>query len=151
MYRWIAKGQARNMFDRVAAGDYQAVLSRCADDVHHRFEGQHALGGERHGKDALRLWLRRLHRLFPDLRFTIHDVAVSGYPWQLVLAVEWSAQVSPAAGDPYVNRGTHVLRIRRGRVTSIHAYEDSQLVAEACRVMAEQGVDEAGADPIIKA
>jgi hypothetical protein len=47
--------------------------------------------------------------------------------------------VTPKAGEPYVNEGAHIIRIRRGRIVYFHAYEDSQKVADACRRMADAG------------
>ncbi len=41
-----------------------------------------------------------------------------------------------------------MIRIHRGRVAYLHAYEDSQKVAYACARMAALGVEEAGARPI---
>jgi hypothetical protein len=46
--------------------------------------------------------------------------------------------------DTYLNRGVHVIRIRRGRVTQLYAYEKAQ----ACRAMADLGITEASAPPI---
>lgn len=69
-------------------------------------------------------------------------------PGDLTVAAEWSAVVTPARGPEYANAGVHVIRIRRGRVVQIYAYEDSQAVVEACRTMTELGVEEASAAPI---
>ena len=65
--------------------------------------------------------------------------------------VEWTAEVTPAVGPTYQNVGTHVLRIRRGKVSEFLAYEDSQAVADACALMAQAGIDEATAPPITSA
>jgi len=73
-------------------------------------------------------------------------VIVSGPPWDLLVAVEWLAHATPRAGEPYLNPGAHIIRIRRGRVVYLHAYEDSQKVAEACRQMAAAGIEEAAAE-----
>lgn len=56
--------------------------------------------------------------------------------------------MTPARGDIYLNRGVHIIRIRRGRVSQLYAYEDGQAVARACRTMADLGVTEAAAPPI---
>jgi hypothetical protein len=41
--------------------DFDALLKDCAPQrLCHRFGRQHALGGERHDRDALRRWLERL-------------------------------------------------------------------------------------------
>ena len=148
MYKLLVRRRIRDVFDAIGRHDLDTVLSGLADDVHHRFAGVHPLGGERHTKDGVAQWFDRLYRLFPDLSFEVHRVAVLGWPADLTVAVEWTAAVVPAVGDRYLNRGAHVLRVQRGRVTHLHAYEDSQAVAHACRVMAEAGVAEAAATPI---
>jgi ketosteroid isomerase-like protein len=136
------------IFDGLSRGDYSVALGGLADDVHHVFAGDHALGGERHSRDGVRRWFERLFRLF-ELRFDVRQVIMSGPPWDLVVAVEWLAHATPRAGDPYLNPGAHIIRIRRGRVVYFHAYEDSQKVAEACRQMADAGIEEAAAAPIV--
>jgi ketosteroid isomerase-like protein len=116
--------------------------------VHHRCAGQHPLGGERHDDDGVRRWFERLFRLFPSLDFTVRSVAVSGWPWDMRVAIEWVAKATPVVGPEYLNVGAHVMRIRGGKVTELHAYEDSQAVAKACALMAQAGVEEASAIPI---
>jgi ketosteroid isomerase-like protein len=148
VYQVLAARRVRRVFERLSAGDYETALAGLAPDVHHRFAGNHALGGERHDADAVRRWFERLFRLFPRLTFTVTDVAVSGWPWSMTVTVQWRADVVPRIGPEYVNVGAHVLRVRRGRVACLHAYEDSQAVAEACALMAAQGIEEAGAAPI---
>jgi len=106
------------------------------------------LGGERHSRDAVRRWFERLFRLY-DLRFDVQRVFVAGPPWDLLVGVEWIGHATPKAGEPYVNEGAHIIRMRRGRVVYFHAYEDSQKVAAACRRMAEAGIEEAEATPIV--
>ena len=123
-------------------GDYGTVLRGVDDNVHHRFAGQHPLGGERHSNQALRLWFQQLFRLYRSLIFQVHRITISGWPWDLKAAGEWSATMTPVRGAEYINRGVHIIRIRRGRVTQLYAYEDSQAVAEACQAMADLGVNE---------
>ena len=47
-----------------------------------------------------------------------------------------------------VNDGVHVIRMRWGKVTSLHAYLDTEILALAFRKMAAEGIGEAAADPI---
>ncbi len=54
MYHSIVKRIARKNFLRVNEKDFDALLNDCAADIHHRFGGDHALGGERHDREALR-------------------------------------------------------------------------------------------------
>jgi len=148
MYQRLIARYVRTQFASLSRGDYQAVLRGATDDVHHRFAGHHALGGERHDKRSLQLWFERLYRLCPTLTFQVHTVSVSGWPWDMTVAAEWSAVVAPVQGPEYANAGVHVIRIRRGRVIQVYAYEDSQAVVDACRTMTDLGVEEASAAPI---
>jgi len=151
MYHAIVGRIVRAGFDRLSAGDYSAALAGAAPNVHHVFAGDHPLGGERHSRDAFRQWFERLFRLFPALRFQIREVVVKGWPWRTVVAVEWEAHVTPAVGPEYVNQAAHIIHIRWGRSVYVHAYENSQAVADACRHMAANGIEEAAAAPITDA
>jgi ketosteroid isomerase-like protein len=87
MYHAIVKRIAPQDFLRVNRKDYAAILKGCSSDVHHRFAGQHARGGERHDREALGRWFERLGRLAPTLRLTVHDVWVKGGPWDTTVIV----------------------------------------------------------------
>ncbi len=67
MYHAIVKRIATKNFMRVNQKDFDALLKDCVPNIHHRFGGQHALGGERHDREALRRWFGRLGRLGPTL------------------------------------------------------------------------------------
>jgi ketosteroid isomerase-like protein len=148
MFTRLVEPRVRETFDRLTRREFDSVVASLAPDVHHRFAGEHALGGERHDREAVRAWFGRLARLFPELSFEVQRVVASGPPWDLRVAVEWTAHARPLRADPHVNRGAHVLRIVRGRVKELYAYEDSQLVARACEQMARNGIAEAAAAPI---
>ena len=74
MYHAIAKRVALQNLLRVNLKDYAPILKGCSPDVRHRFGGHHALGGERHNREALGRWFERLGRLAPTLQLTVHDV-----------------------------------------------------------------------------
>ena len=148
MYRGYVRRRIRTIFDGLSRSDYAPAVSGMADDVHHVFAGDHALGGERRSKDAVIRWFERVFRLY-ELRFDVERVIVSGPPWDMLIAVEWLGHATPRAGSPYENEGLHIIRIHRGKVVYFHAYEDSQKVADACRLMADAGVREAAAAPIV--
>src|SRR6202012_3553089 len=78
MYHTIVKRVAIKNFERVNAHDYGAILKDCAADIHHRFGGHHALGGERHDREALGRWFERLGRLGPALKLTVRGVWAKG-------------------------------------------------------------------------
>jgi ketosteroid isomerase-like protein len=148
MYKTIAKRRAHGLFASIGEGDHDALLRDVADDVHHIFPGDHALGGERHSREAMRRWFRRLDQLFPEIHFEVKRVAVKGWPWDMMIAVEWADRGLAADGEPYENEGAHWIRIKRGRGTYVHAYLDTEKVSRACERMAAAGIEEASAAPI---
>ena len=150
MYHFFVRRMARWAFERLNSGDYEAFLKgfTLAPDFTHTFAGNHALGGIRHSEEGMRRWFERLFRLFPGLNFEIKDILVQGWPWNTVVAVEWIDRAKPKDGQPYVNEGVHVLRLRQGRLVEVHAYLDSQKVEAVCQRLAQQGVSEAVAPPI---
>jgi ketosteroid isomerase-like protein len=148
VYHAIVRRRAKGVFASVSHADFQSVARQVSDDVHHVFAGDHALSGERHSREALERWFARLHRLFPDLRLEVGEVVAKGWPWRTVVALEWVAHGTLPTGKPYRNTGAHVVRLRWGRAVYIHAYEDSQTVADACRQIAASGIAEAAAPPI---
>jgi ketosteroid isomerase-like protein len=126
MYQGFIKRQLVKQFAHLSAGDYELVLRGVDDNVQHRPAGHHPLSGERHTEQALRLWFQRLFHLYRSLVFEVHSITSSGWPWDLRAAAEWSATVTPVRGPGYVNRGVHLIRIRRGRVTQLYAYEEAK-------------------------
>jgi ketosteroid isomerase-like protein len=149
MYRAIVKRLALNNFLRVNQKDYAPILKGCSSAVHHRFAGHHALGGERHDREALGRWFERLGRLAPTLRLTVHDIWVNGWPWNTTVIIRWSGVQDLPDKSPYDNHGVHVIRLRWGRVFDIDANEDSQLVAAGLQIWAAHGVEEALSPPIV--
>jgi ketosteroid isomerase-like protein len=149
MYHAVVKRIATKNFARVNNHDYDALLKDCATDIRHRFGGQHALGGERHDRDALGRWFQRLGRLAPTLKLSVQDVWVKGWPHNTTILIRWTATQTLVDGSPYENHGVHVIRMKWGKVVEIDANEDSQVVAESLKVVAAQGITEALAAPIV--
>lgn len=149
MYHAIVKRIARKNFTRVNAKDFDALLNDCAPDIHHRFGGNHALGGERHDREALRQWFARLGRLGKHLTLTVDDVWVKGLPHDTTIIIRWSATDILPDGASYRNRGVHIVKMRWGKVVDIDAHEDSQAVAEGLVKQAALGVAEATAPQIV--
>lgn len=148
MYHAVVRAQVRRAFRLLSTGEADALAAQMRPDVHHTFPGQHALGGVRRDREAVRAWLHRLHRLFPDLTFEPVAMAASGPPWDTVVGVEWRNRGTLPDGSAYVNSGAHVLRLRWGRLVSFHAYLDAAGSERALRRFVELGVEEAGAAPI---
>jgi ketosteroid isomerase-like protein len=148
MYKTIARRRVTATFEALSRGRWQDTVGDLADDVHHVFPGEHALGGERHSRDGMERWLERLYRLIPELHFEVKSVAVRGWPWDMRVAVQWRDWGRTADGEAYENDGAHWMRLRRGKATEIHAYLDTQSLAESCERMAAAGIEEAAAPPI---
>ena len=148
VYQMIVRKKVTAVFERLNQGDYEYALSGVGGTIHHRFAGEHCLGGERTSVTTMRLWFQRLFRMFPNLHFEMHSIAVSGAPWDTTVVVEWTDRATPADGTEYVNTGAHVIRMRWGRVVSIHAYLDTQVLMDTLNRMALSGIEEAHAPPI---
>jgi ketosteroid isomerase-like protein len=151
MYHMIVKRRIASVFAYLDKGDYEYALSSIGTTIEHHFAGNHCLGGRRTSVGAmrLRLWFERLFRLFPNLQFEIHSMAISGYSWDTTAVVEWTDRATPIDGKNYVNSGVHVIRLRWGKVVSIHAYLDTQVLIDTFNQMAANGIEEAKAPPII--
>ena len=149
MYHTIVKRIATKNFERVNQRDYAAILKDCVPDIHHRFGGHHALGGERHDRDALGRWFERLGRLGPSLKLAVGDVWVKGWPHNTTVIIRWVGSQTLPDGTPYENHGVHIVQMRWGKVVDIDANEDSQLVADSMKIFAAHGIPEALAEPIV--
>lgn len=149
MYHAYVCRKVHRMFADLDDGNYEPAIASLAPRFEHVFAGEdHPLAGVRHSLPAMRAWFERLFRLNQALRFTVKRVVASGLPWDTTIVAEWRDSATLANGDSYVNDGVHVIRLRWGRVTSIHAYLDTEVFATACRRLAADGYAEAAAAPI---
>jgi ketosteroid isomerase-like protein len=149
MYHAIVKRIAKKNFEAVNTKNYDALLKGCTPNIFHRFGGMHALGGERHDRDALRLWFERLGRMNPGLTLKTQDIWVKGLPHNTTVVMRWTATDTRIDGSPYLNHGVHIIHMRWGKVDAIDANEDSQAVVENLALLAAHGVAEATAPPIV--
>jgi ketosteroid isomerase-like protein len=137
MYHQIVKRQVRRGFQALSAGKYDVVLQQFAPRVFFSFAGDHALSGERHGVAAVREWFQKLFRFFPGLQFEIHDVVVSGWPGNTVIATRFSVRATLSDGRAYRNDGMQYARLRWGRIVEDHIYEDTQALARELERLAQ--------------
>jgi ketosteroid isomerase-like protein len=148
IYRSIVEMKLRRGFDALNRGDHESVMALFAKRFEHVFFGAHALGGARHSRSSIEPWYARLKILFPDLRFEVQAIAVSGWPWNTVALVEWRDHFTLRDGSAGGNQGVHVLRLKWGKVVSLRVYCDTQVLAAALQTLQRQGVREAGLAPI---
>jgi ketosteroid isomerase-like protein len=149
MYHALVKRIAKKNFERVNQRDFTSLLKDCAPNIYHRFGGTHALSGESHDREALGHWLDRLARLGPSMKLTVRDVWVKGLPHNTTVIVRWTNTDVLPNGACYENHGVHIVTMRWGKIVEIDANEDSQAVAEALKMRAAFGIEEASAAPIV--
>ena len=135
MYKFIVKRIVRRTFRRLSEGDYEAVVRQFGSQSRFLFSGDHELGGERRGRDAVRKWFQHMLGLFPGIRIEPRDVVVNGWPWNTVVATHLAISATLADGRPYSNEGMQLLRLRWGRVVEDLIFEDTlRLDAELKRM-----------------
>lgn len=149
IYHAIVRRQVRKIFDGLSKGDWITALGGMADRFEHIFPGEHALGGIRHTKAGLKAWFQRLFSVHRELRFQIKHIASSGTPWDTTAVIEWRDTAIMADGDAsYDNDGVHIIRLRWGKIVSLHPYLDTAKYAAALKRLAGTGFAEAAAAPI---
>ncbi|KAB2939606.1 MAG: nuclear transport factor 2 family protein [Hyphomicrobium sp.] len=149
LYSHIVKKKIRETFDHVNNHRWDEALKAVAPHIHHRVSGDHALGGERHDKAAVRRWFERLGRVQPNLRIKVDNIWVKGWPWDTTVFAQWDGTATLLNGDAYVNRGLHVFTLRWGRVHALEEFQDSQAAARGLEAQAAAGIKEAAAEPIV--
>ena len=102
-----------------------------------------------HCIEAMRQWFQRLYRLVPEMHFTVENVAISGFPWNMTIAIEWTEVAVPVDGSHYTNAGVNVVQMQWGKVVRLQVYEDTQKVEAMFARLAAQGIGEATALPIV--
>ena len=149
IYGSIVENRIRQTFDHVNHHRWDKALEAVAPHVHHRVSGTHALGGERHDKQAMRRWFERFGRVLPNPQIKVNKVWVMGWPWHTTVFARWDGAATLLNGDAYVNRGLHVFTLRWGKVSAIEEFFDSQAVAGALAAQAAAGLKEAVAEQIV--
>ena len=149
LYHFFVKRLIRQSFAHVNNRNWDTLLSSIAPNIHHRFAGNHALGGERHDKETLRRWFERVGRVLPTLHLEVKNIWVKGWPWHTTVFVQWDGTATLLNGDnSYYNRGLHVITLRWGKVHSLDVFEDSQEVVRGLTAQAAAGLNEAIAEKI---
>lgn len=138
MYWMIVRQQIRQTFQQMSQGNYEAALQRFAPRVHFSFAGTHPLSGEYNSIADVRGWFERLYSYFPGLHFEIHDVIVSGWPWNTSAATRFSVRAALPDGQQYHNQGMQFLRLRWGRIVEDRLYEDTQALATQLQALDAQ-------------
>ena len=148
MYRRIVANKIRATGRENNAGHYPALIDSWADSFQYRFHGSHALGGTRTSKKTMILWWERVNRLLPGAHFDVQDILVSGYPWRTRVAVLARVSGDLPGGERYQNTVFQFFTLVWGKVTSIETCEDVQILERALSIVADNGQEEALAEPL---
>jgi len=150
MYHRIVRTIVAKTFAHLNRHDYQPVVAQFTPAITHTFAGTHALGGTRRTRQAAQQWYERLFRLFPDLRFAVQNIMVSGLPGDTRIAVQFRVEVDEVHGKRvgYSNEVAQFIRLQWGKITEIKLYEDTDKLVDLLAVMRDLGVAEAAAPPI---
>lgn len=150
LYSYIVKKRIGQTFDHINHHRWDEAVKAVAPHVYHRVSGAHALGGERHSKEALRRWFERLGRVLPNLHIKVNNIWVKGWPSHTNVFVQWDGTATLLNDDaPYVNRGLHVFTLRWGKVCALEEFQDSQAAARGLAAQAAAGLKEAAAEQIV--
>jgi len=79
VYSLIVKKEIRRSFDHVNNQRWDDAAKGLTPNAYHWVAGDHALGGERHGKQSVKQWFERMGRVFPKLHIDIEQVEVTGW------------------------------------------------------------------------
>jgi len=128
MISWLAKKLLSLVMARNRAGDIRATLMLDAEDMEFIFPGSNTWSGHFHGKSEHRRWLERLVRV--GVKTDVDEVAVSGFPWKMTVAVRGRSWWDNAAGERiYDNHYVIWGHLRWGRMRSYEVYEDTEKAA----------------------
>ena len=131
MYKAFVRSQVRDGYRALSAGDIGQVTKRFVDGARFQMMGDHPLGGERVGREAIEGWFDEVHRLFPDLRIEPYEIVVEGFPWHIRVATRFRVSATLADGGRYENDGMQFMRLRGPRILEDRLYEDVAVLRDA--------------------
>ncbi|MET0571972.1 MAG: nuclear transport factor 2 family protein [Pedobacter agri] len=149
MYNYLVKKLIKKSFGLVNERRFKELLESTVPNVRHSFAGDHSLGGTRNDRGAFQAWLERLSRVMPKLFIKVNHIVVRGWPGNTLAVVRWTATAILENGDPYINKGTHFITLKWGKVTEIDVYEDTLAVYNGLEKQFKSGIEEARAPQII--
>jgi uncharacterized protein len=102
------------------AGDLDAMLALCHEDVEVRFLGQ----GTFHGRREAHAFMSGAASQLDELEFEVERIVVDGD----VGAGIWRERAVSATGAPWINHGVDVVHVRDGRIVRLHENNDVRAV-----------------------
>ena len=124
MYSWLVGQYVRFLVRRMLAGDIDLLVKQMSSRIEFTFPGRSSFAGTYHTREEARAWLRRFLSLRPE--YLVHDVLVSGTPWNTRIAYRMSDRI----GEHYSNEAMVYVRFRWFRATSFRVFLDTERVSE---------------------
>ena len=115
----------------------------------HTFAGDNSLSGTRHDKESVLRWFKRVNTVLPELKFEMTDIQVKGGPANTLVIARWTATCHLLNGEPYENKGIHLITIKWGKAVKFDVYENTKVVSHGLNVQYEAGIKEAKAPQIV--
>ncbi len=135
MYQWLARKLVRRSLRFHLSRDVEGLLGTYADDVHFSFYGNNSWAGEYHGREEVRPWLERFHRI--GLNLTVHEILVSGPPWNTKVCLFLTDDLKDSDGNVvYANRGVIYGTAAWGKMKRYEVFEDTEKVAALDKYLA---------------
>lgn len=134
MYHAVVRRRVRRLWRRIGRGDYRAAVAIAAPDLDFRFVAEPPVGVRLRGPQEFESWFAELFRLFGDLRLTLTDLVVRGWPWNTTVVVRLDITATLATGERYTNEAIQWVNLRWGRMVSDVVMEDTAKLERACRV-----------------
>jgi ketosteroid isomerase-like protein len=108
------------LYEAFLGGDPEGMLALMAGDVEVRFLGQ----GTFRGVQETRHFMSFAEDLLQDVDFRINKIIIDGD----VACTLWDETATTADGYPWKNHGVDVIKVRGGRIVSLHENNDVTLV-----------------------
>ena len=74
---------------------------------------------------------------------------MNGWPWDTVVAVEWTDSYTLLNGEHRANCGVHIIRLAWGKASSVRIYCDTKLLIENLAIQQRGGNAEAAYEPLV--
>jgi ketosteroid isomerase-like protein len=150
IYHNYVKKLVRSNFKSIEEHRPEEVMSSISDiNFEHTFAGDNSLSGTRHDKESVLRWFKRVNTVLPDLKFEMTDIQVKGGPAKTLVIARWTATCKLLNGEPYENKGVHLITIKWGKAVKFDVYENTKVVSHGLDVQFEAGIKEAKAPKIV--
>lgn len=150
IYHNYVKKLVRSNFKSIEEHRPEEIMSGISGiNFEHTFAGDNSLSGTRRDKKSMLRWFKRVNTVLPELKFEITDIQVKGGLANTFVIARWTATCRLLNGEPYENKGVHLITIKWGKAVKFDVYENTKVVSHGLDVQFEAGIKEAKAPKIV--